>query len=85
MASVPFERFGLDSEMWREWALSGENGSGKSTLLSLVCADNPQSYACDITLFGRKRGSGESIWEIKKHIGYVSPEMHRAYLKTFLP
>ena len=56
--------------------------AGKSTLLSLVCADNPQSYACDISLFGRKRGSGESIWEIKKHIGYVSPEMHRAYLKN---
>lgn len=65
-----------------KWALSGDNGSGKSTLLSLVCADNPQSYACDIALFGRKRGSGESIWEIKKHIGYVSPEMHRAYLKN---
>lgn len=65
-----------------KWALSGENGSGKSTLLSLVCADNPQSYACDIRLFGRKRGTGESIWEIKKHIGYVSPEMHRAYLKN---
>lgn len=65
-----------------KWALSGENGSGKSTLLSLVCADNPQSYACDIALFGRKRGTGESIWEIKKHIGYVSPEMHRAYLKN---
>ena len=64
------------------WALTGDNGSGKSTLLSLVCADNPQSYACDIALFGRQRGSGESIWEIKKHIGYVSPEMHRAYLKN---
>lgn len=63
------------------WALSGENGSGKSTLLSLVCADNPQSYACDIRLFGKKRGTGESIWEIKRHIGYVSPEMHRAYQK----
>ena len=61
------------------WALSGQNGSGKSTLLSLVCADNPQSYACNITLFGHKRGSGESIWDIKKHIGYVSPEMHRSY------
>ena len=61
------------------WALSGQNGSGKSTLLSLVCADNPQSYACDITLFDRLRGSGESIWDIKKHIGYVSPEMHRSY------
>jgi molybdate transport system ATP-binding protein len=65
-----------------KWALSGDNGSGKSTLLSLICADNPQSYACDITLFGRKRGTGESIWDIKKHIGYVSPEMQRAYLKN---
>ena len=61
------------------WALSGQNGAGKSTLLSLVCADNPQSYACNIVLFDRKRGSGEAIWDIKKHIGYVSPEMHRAY------
>lgn len=61
------------------WALSGQNGTGKSTLLSLICADNPQSYACDIMLFDRPRGSGESIWEIKRHIGYVSPEMHRAY------
>lgn len=64
-----------------KWALSGENGAGKSTLLSLVCADNPQAYACDIRLFGHRRGSGESIWQIKRHIGYVSPEMHRAYLK----
>ena len=54
----------------------------KNGLLSLVCADNLQSYACDIALFGRKRGSGESIWEIKKNIGYVSPEMHRSYLRN---
>ena len=64
------------------WALLGQNGSGKSTLLSLICADNPQSYACDITLFDRPRGSGESIWDIKKHIGYVSPEMHRSYKRN---
>lgn len=64
------------------WALGGQNGSGKSTLLSLICADNPQGYACDITLFGYARGSGESIWDIKRHIGYVSPEMHRAYRKN---
>ena len=63
------------------WALSGENGSGKSTLLSIVCADNPQAYANSIVLFGRERGSGETIWDIKKHIGYISPEMHRAYRK----
>ncbi len=61
------------------WAVSGPNGSGKSTLLSLVCADNPQGYACDMSLFGHRRGTGESIWDIKRHIGYVSPEMHRSY------
>lgn len=65
-----------------KWALLGENGSGKSTLLSLVAGDNPQAYANDITLFDRKRGTGESIWDIKKHIGYISPEMHLYYLKN---
>lgn len=65
-----------------KWALLGANGSGKSTLLSLICGDNPQSYANDITLFDRKRGTGESIWDIKKRIGYISPEMHLYYLKN---
>ncbi len=59
-----------------KWCVSGPNGSGKSTLLSLITADNPQAYANDIYLFDRKRGSGESIWDIKKHIGYLSPELH---------
>lgn len=62
-----------------KWALLGKNGCGKSTLLSLVCGDNPQGYANDITLFGRRRGSGESIWDIKSHIGYISPDMHTFY------
>lgn len=56
------------------WGLSGPNGSGKSTLLSLICADNPQAYSNDITLFDRRRGSGESIWDIKRRISFVSPE-----------
>ncbi|MBP3942412.1 ATP-binding cassette domain-containing protein [Sphingobacteriaceae bacterium WQ 2009] len=59
-----------------KWLLQGHNGSGKSTLLSLINADHPQAYANDITLFGNKRGSGESIWEIKAHLGIISPEMH---------
>ena len=63
------------------WALLGENGSGKSTLLSLVCGDNPQAYANDITLFDRRRGTGESIWDIKKRIGYLSPDVHTYYLE----
>ncbi|HZK03174.1 MAG TPA: ATP-binding cassette domain-containing protein [Bacteroidaceae bacterium] len=64
-----------------KWALLGPNGSGKSALLSLIYADNPQSYAYEITLFGKKRGSGESIWDIKNRIGYVSPELHRSYVR----
>lgn len=58
------------------WLLAGPNGAGKSTLLSLVTADNPKAYANDIYLFGRKRGSGESIWDIKRKIGFLSSELH---------
>jgi molybdate transport system ATP-binding protein len=58
------------------WALTGHNGAGKTTLLSLITADNPQAYANEIYLFDRKRGSGESIWEIKQKIGFLSPELH---------
>lgn len=64
------------------WSLSGPNGAGKSTLLSLITADNPQAYANEIYLFDRRRGSGETIWEIKKNIGYVSPELHLNFDKT---
>ena len=78
---VIFENLNWTVCRGERWALHGRNGSGKSALLSLICADNPQSYACDISLFGQRRGKGESIWDIKRRIGYVSPEMHRAYLK----
>ncbi len=61
------------------WALLGPNGAGKSTLLSLVNGDNPQAYANDIILFDRKRGTGESIWDIKQKIGFVSPELHQYF------
>jgi molybdate transport system ATP-binding protein len=65
-----------------KWALLGPNGSGKSTLLSLINGDNPQAYANDILLFDRKKGSGESIWEIKRQIGFVSPELHAYFPKS---
>ncbi len=61
------------------WNVSGHNGSGKSTLLSLVNGDNPQAFANEIYLFDRKKGSGESIWDIKQKIGYVSPELHHYF------
>jgi molybdate transport system ATP-binding protein len=61
------------------WALLGPNGAGKSTLLSLINGDNPQAYANDIVLFDKKRGTGESIWDIKKKTGFVSPELHQYF------
>ena len=59
-----------------KWLLQGSNGSGKSTLLSLINGDHPQAYGHNLSLFGSKRGSGESIWDIKQKIGIISPEMH---------
>jgi len=61
------------------WKISGPNGSGKSTLLSLVSGDNSQAYANDISLFGRKRGTGETVWDIKKRIGLVSTSLQQEY------
>lgn len=57
------------------WQLIGANGTGKTTLLTMLTGDNPKAYGQDITLFGTKKGSGESIWEIKKKIGYITPSM----------
>lgn len=74
----------LDRLSWQvdpgeHWQIVGPNGAGKSTLLSLITGDHPQGYSNDLTLFGRRRGSGETIWDIKKHIGYVSSSLHLDY------
>jgi molybdate transport system ATP-binding protein len=61
------------------WKISGPNGAGKSTLLSLISGDHPQAYANDITLFGIRKGSGESVWDIKKRIGLVSTTLQQEY------
>lgn len=84
--NISYDRIILSDISWQvrngeRWSLSGPNGSGKSTLLSLVNADNPQAYANDIYLFDRKRGTGESIWDIKKKTGFVSPELHLYFEK----
>jgi molybdate transport system ATP-binding protein len=75
------ERVVLGDVTWtvragERWAVLGPNGSGKTTLLSLICADHPQAYSNELYLFGQRRGSGESIWDIKRQIGLVSPELH---------
>lgn len=72
---------GLDWQVnqGEHWQITGPNGAGKSTLLSLVTGDHPQGYSNDLTLFGIRRGSGETLWEIKRHIGYVSSSLHLDY------
>jgi molybdate transport system ATP-binding protein len=59
--------------------ITGANGSGKSTLMQLITGDCTQCYSNDIHVLGYKRGSGESIWELKKDMGIVSAELHRQY------
>lgn len=71
-----FKNFSWTIRAGERWALVGENGSGKSTLIALILGDHQQGYANNLTLFGRARGTGESIWDIKKKLGWVSPELH---------
>jgi molybdate transport system ATP-binding protein len=83
------EKIALQEINWtvkkgEKWALLGPNGSGKSTILSLINADHPQAYANQILLFDKIRGSGESIWDIKRRIGFVSPELH-LYFRQHMP
>ena len=76
----------LDNLTWsmksgENWVICGPNGSGKTTLLSLIMGDNPQAYANEVYVFGKRRGSGESIWDIKRRIGVVSSEFQIYYRK----
>ncbi len=63
----------------QHWQVKGPNGCGKSTLLGMIFGDHPQCYSNDIHIFGKKRGTGETIWEIKQHIGMVSSALHLQY------
>ena len=71
-----FENLDWTVRRGERWLLSGPNGSGKTTLLALVIGDHPQAYANDVRIFGRRRGTGDSIWDVKRRIGWVSPELH---------
>ena len=72
---VVLQNFNWTVHQGDRWALIGRNGSGKTTLFSMIFADHPMAYSQQIYLFGRRRGSGESIWDIKKRIAYLGPEL----------
>ncbi len=76
---VIFDHFNFTVNPGEHWHIMGPNGAGKSTLLSLITGDNPLVYANDVTVFGFKRGNGESIWDIKKYYGAVSGALHLDY------
>ena len=76
----------LDNVSWtmrtgENWVILGPNGCGKTTLLNLITGDNLQAYANEIYLFGKRRGSGESIWDIKRRTGIISSDLQIRYRK----
>ena len=77
--NLVFEHLDWRIEPGQHWQLSGPNGSGKTCLLNLITGDHPQCYINDIFVCGFRRGSGESIWDIKQHIGYVSSALQWDY------
>ena len=81
------ERPIVDSIFWtiqqgEFWQLIGPNGSGKSTLLSMITGENPKGYGQELYLFGKKKGSGESVWDIKKNIGTFSTSMTQMFKRN---
>lgn len=77
--TIIFEGLDWTIESGKHWQVTGPNGSGKTCLLNLITGDHPQCYVNDILIFGIQRGTGESIWDIKQHIGYVSSALQWEY------
>ncbi len=77
--NLVFEQLNWRIEAGQHWQLTGHNGSGKTCLLNLITGDHPQCYVNDIFVCGYQRGTGESIWDIKQHIGYVSSALQWDY------
>jgi molybdate transport system ATP-binding protein len=80
--SVIFSDLDWTIQAGQHWQVTGPNGSGKTCLLNLITGDHPQCYINDIFVFGMQRGNGESIWQIKQHLGYVSSALQWEYRVT---
>lgn len=76
---VVFEHLNWTIMPGEHWQITGPNGSGKTCLLTLITGDNPLCYRNNLNVFGYQRGSGESIWEIKQHLGIISNSLHLQY------
>lgn len=74
-----FSGFHWSMKPGENWLFTGPNGAGKTTLLQVIHADHPQSYGQNIQLFGYRRGTGETIWDIKAHVGFVSADFQRNF------
>ncbi len=75
--------FDWSVERGQNWKISGPNGCGKSTLVNLVTGDHPQCYSNDVTVMGLRRGLGESIWDVKRYVGIISPSLHQQHRVSF--
>ena len=76
---VLFSGLDLTVNSTQHTLITGPNGSGKSTLLQIITGDNQNCYTNTLSIFGKKRGTGESIWDIKRQMGILSSDLHRNY------
>jgi len=74
-----FDRLSWTVRAGEKWVVAGPNGSGKSTLLELITGENMQAYQNDVWLFGKKKGAGVSVWDIKQRLGVISTKFHMDY------
>ncbi len=63
--------------------IAGPNGCGKSTLLCMLTGDNAKAFGQQVCLFGRPKGSGESVWDIRQHFGVVSTALQQQFTRGY--
>jgi molybdate transport system ATP-binding protein len=81
-SKVIFEDFNFKMQASEKVAILGPNGSGKSTIVKLITGEHMQGYSNQVFVFGEKRGSNKSIWQIKKNMGIISSEVQVSYRKS---